>query len=533
MALSKLIVQLGLDRAQYSSGLTGAAGEARKATGAMQGSFDSMARSLLAIAAPAAVFGAISKFAIEGVKEFVAYNKTVRETSEATGATAEEVSRLIQVGDDWGIQSGEITSAMKMMTKNGLAPTVENLAKLADEFVNTTDKTAFAEKAAKLLGRNWSTLVPILKGGGDALRDQAAAVSEGLLATDESIRKARAYEVAMDNLGDMTTELKYLFADQLLPSIIAVTNATASLGFATLGLSSAAKTGKITWREYLEQSAKVAWTSYSAADAQRWLADKLAEQRGEVTNSIGSFEGLIQRQKDLRMYTDDSAEAQSNLALAIGGVSKAALGKSVLDDLTTSFINGKISAGEFEARALGVMTATQNMTTAEGLAVIELAKLDKAQKDNKLSAEEHAAAIQKVIDKLYAIDGKAFNASLNIDVTQSGGGVVIRGGQITTSGRSVTPVTPYVAPNIQGGQFGGARGLDMIVPSGYPNDSYPVRATSGERLTITPRGGNSGGNVNVTLVYAPAISTMDKYEAEKVLLPFIKSGIREYLARPS
>ena len=48
---------------------------------------------------------------------------------------------------------------------------------------------------------------------------------------------------------------------------------------------------------------------------------------------------------------------------------------------------------------------------------------------------------------------------------------------------------------------GGANGLDMIVPQGYPNDSYNVRATSGERVTITPE--ETGGGVNyggVTIV---------------------------------
>ena len=35
----------------------------------------------------------------------------------------------------------------------------------------------------------------------------------------------------------------------------------------------------------------------------------------------------------------------------------------------------------------------------------------------------------------------------------------------------------------------------MIVPGGYPNDSYPVRATSGERVTITPKGGATNDDI--------------------------------------
>lgn len=493
-------MQLGLDKAQYSAGLKGAAGEAKTATGALQGSFNSMAKSLLAVAAPAAVFGAISKFAIDGVKDFVAYNKEVRETSEATGTTAEAVSRLIQVGDDWGIQSGEITGAMKMMTKNGMQPSIENLAKLADEFVNTTDKTAFAEKAAKQLGRNWSTLVPILKDGGQALRDQTAAVSENLLATAESTRKARAYEVAMDNLGDMTTELKYLFADQLLPSVIAVTNATASLGFATLGLSSAAKQGKITWGEYLAQSAKVTWTSYTAADAQKWLADKLAEQRVEVTESTGAFDGYIQRLNENTIAANINAEANADLKYAIIDVGKAAMGREALDALKKAYDDGAISAEEYRARSGLIMSQWLQMPATEVSAGQALTLLKKDFDDGKISIYEYLSGLSGIRSNLDAMNGKTYKtffelvtSGTNYHYTPPTGGGGGGGGGTTT------PTTPAPTGKPGPGQpgFRGARGLDMIVPGGYPNDSAVIRATSGERVTITPAGEKSKAGLTI------------------------------------
>jgi hypothetical protein len=43
----------------------------------------------------------------------------------------------------------------------------------------------------------------------------------------------------------------------------------------------------------------------------------------------------------------------------------------------------------------------------------------------------------------------------------------------------------------------GAHGLDMIVPPGYLNDSYMIRAQSGERVTITPPDVNAGGGGGV------------------------------------
>jgi len=37
---------------------------------------------------------------------------------------------------------------------------------------------------------------------------------------------------------------------------------------------------------------------------------------------------------------------------------------------------------------------------------------------------------------------------------------------------------------------GGATGLSMIVPPGHPNDTFLLRASSGERVDIVPFGAN-------------------------------------------
>jgi hypothetical protein len=52
---------------------------------------------------------------------------------------------------------------------------------------------------------------------------------------------------------------------------------------------------------------------------------------------------------------------------------------------------------------------------------------------------------------------------------------------------------------------GGASGLDMVVPPGYPNDSFLVAASSGEPVKI---GDNAAGGGNDDLVVA--ITSMDR-----------------------
>jgi hypothetical protein len=50
---------------------------------------------------------------------------------------------------------------------------------------------------------------------------------------------------------------------------------------------------------------------------------------------------------------------------------------------------------------------------------------------------------------------------------------------------------------------GGQHGLDFVVPPGFPGDSFPFRATSGEHVQVTPKGQGSAGGVtqNITQIF--------------------------------
>lgn len=65
------------------------------------------------------------------------------------------------------------------------------------------------------------------------------------------------------------------------------------------------------------------------------------------------------------------------------------------------------------------------------------------------------------------------------------------GGRPDYAGGSNTGKTKYNWDTTGGGP-GGANGLDFTVPPGYPNDSFPFRAQSGERVQVTPKSAVSG-----------------------------------------
>jgi len=151
------------------------------------------------------------------------------------------------------------------------------------------------------------------------------------------------------------------------------------------------------------------------------------------------------------------------------------------------------------ARATGqIDEATYATLTAQGL-------LKKQYEDGTLTADQYA---QKTMDLKTAVDNlQSKDITITVDGIFNEIHNVISGGIGNIGGGSDGNVgTPW------------ATGTDgwMEVPAGYPNDTYPIRLTSGERFAVIPAGvsaspassaggGGMGGGGN-QFVYAPVYS---------------------------
>jgi uncharacterized protein YoxC len=94
------------------------------------------------------------------------------------------------------------------------------------------------------------------------------------------------------------------------------------------------------------------------------------------------------------------------------------------------------------------------------------------------SAASHIRGVERAGE---SIDGKEFEVTFTTHYRETYGG-----------GGGGKPKDPRKGSgNI--GPWGGQRGLDMIVPPGFPADSFPVRATSGERVTVQTKAQQHGG----------------------------------------
>jgi len=85
-----------------------------------------------------------------------------------------------------------------------------------------------------------------------------------------------------------------------------------------------------------------------------------------------------------------------------------------------------------------------------------------------------------------------------------------------------------------GGQSGpgGKSGLNMIVPPGYPDDNFPVRASSGEQVLIIPQGfGMGGGAAGPTYNYSTYYQNQIKMGGVSMRNMASVNGLADRLAR--
>lgn len=108
-------------------------------------------------------------------------NDTVEEMQFLAGGTAEEASRLTNVFERFGISAQEATAATRQLTKDGLSPSIDTLARLSDQYNALSGPV---EKNAFLMdhfGRAGFRMAEMMSRGGDALRGYADSLPSALI----------------------------------------------------------------------------------------------------------------------------------------------------------------------------------------------------------------------------------------------------------------------------------------------------------------------------------------------------------------
>ncbi len=144
--------------------------DAVRKMGQFSGSLDSLSKAAARDAAGAlGVFGVSvtklnqpltlgAELLKSSVETTLKYSSTVRDMSRNLGIGTEETSKLIQVSDDYKISNEQLQSALQMSVKKGFEPSIESIAKLADQYNALESPTERAAMLAEKFGKNWAVL---------------------------------------------------------------------------------------------------------------------------------------------------------------------------------------------------------------------------------------------------------------------------------------------------------------------------------------------------------------------------------------
>lgn len=160
----------------------------------------------------------------ETAGKFVKYASEVRDVSRSLGSGTEEASRLIQVADDVGISYQSLTASMKLAQKDGVDPTIDGLARLADEYIKLKPGMERTQFLLDKFGKSGAEMGKLLEKGGDGIRAMSDAIADGQILTQEAVDQAREYEIAVDSLSDTWDAFTYQVAPPLIKATTDIVN---------------------------------------------------------------------------------------------------------------------------------------------------------------------------------------------------------------------------------------------------------------------------------------------------------------------
>lgn len=180
----------------------------------------------------------------------------IEKLAPLTGDTAEQVSSLLAVFNKFGISTDTATTRIAFMEKavGTLALSSKNAAKFQKEFgfsildasghvkdantlilqaadywngaASASQKAAFE---AKLFGRGFADMIPILNLGSKGIKDaELAAQSLGLTLTATNVQDLQKYQATMRDLGDTVGGLQLQLSLALVPALEDVAKAATS-----------------------------------------------------------------------------------------------------------------------------------------------------------------------------------------------------------------------------------------------------------------------------------------------------------------
>lgn len=459
---------------------------------------------------------------------------------------------------------------MANAAKKGFDPTIQGMVTLSDKIKNTTSATERATLESDIFGRQWSKAADLLSKGGDAFQTEADAVNQNIVLTQKQIDQARNLEFALHDLNEAWEGIVTILSFGLIPGVTkAITSIDLLIGAendqtAAMVLNARIQRGlgdpdarakalQAQGLAYLANAAAIASnttamqdyiTAFDNANAANWdvHSSSMAVGSDLLNNTEQSYKDAAAAQASAdatkARATAQQAEAdaiQNTLSVAAGGMpSVQSKIKALQDEIKNMPLVPLEEWAQKSIDTIGNNLATKNISPQK--------------------AQEATANIQKALQagitanaqgKPVSVPAALNFVKLTAEGTSKGGASVI---SAITDGTAIPPAPVKVDLNAEPtAQFtlgwqhyqamqnktvkiiqqivtkypgtGHAGGADFIVPPGFPNDSFPMRVQSGERVTVTPANqvnNNQQYNLNINS-NAPTTGAIQEFSILKSL----------------
>ena len=136
------------------------------------------------------------------VGSVVSYDESIRSVSAATGLSAEETSKMLDLTDNFSISTTSLMMAQKNLAKEGYTLNIDTLKKLGNEYTNLgtqAERTTFLISNFGKSGMEFATMFDYGTAAMDKFYNGSA---DGMVRTKDQIKTTQDLTMAQKDLGD-------------------------------------------------------------------------------------------------------------------------------------------------------------------------------------------------------------------------------------------------------------------------------------------------------------------------------------------
>lgn len=402
------------------------------------------------------------------IKAAADWGDEVGDMAQLTGQSAREMSEMAATLELVGVDMGTLKRVLKTLAADGINLNMKSLMELNRQYQAIQDPVEKNKFLFDRFGKSAADMAEVMGRSSEELdRLNKAALASGKVIDDKTAAAAENLNVELAILKQRAEGAGITIGNVLIPALNSGGQNMSFMANSTLMLN-----------QEFRENAIVTNAATRAAEAQASAGNAVYTSAMMAADAVGSFNSS---NVAAAIAANETRAQLENEKLAADAL------KVGTQELTQEFIFNQIAQTltAEDALRLGVNWGILNKETVDmALKLGELRNKFDSNRDGMISAAEGAAEYKRQVEELRRkVENLPSLKVITIEMRRSDQRV---GGALGDEGNG--PQGP-----------GGAAGLDMIVPPGYPGDTYPIRASSGERVVIVPQGKtgntiNNGGN---------------------------------------